>query len=148
MVALRSSCSRISMPTAPWPAHGNMTSGSRMVASSPSGTPSPSSRPSGVMRNFKRVTPASANTVASNSACSASLVIRVRTLPRISVTLRRGFCASNCARRRVLLVATTESGGSCSMRSPALNPRRSDWPGDRSTDGWFVAAPRPESASR
>src|ERR1035438_3729699 len=42
---MRSSCSRTSIPTAPWPTQGSITSVSRTVASKPSGTPSPSSRP-------------------------------------------------------------------------------------------------------
>src|ERR1035438_3826363 len=107
MAAMRSSLSRTSMPTAPCPTQGNIISVSRIVASNPSGTPSPSSRPSGVTRKLRRCNPASASTVASNSARSASFCIRVTTLPRMSGTLRPGFSVSNWAFRRLLLGATT-----------------------------------------
>ena len=45
------------------------------------------------------------------------------TLPRISTTFRSGRCASNCAFRRVLLVATV-APGEILDGSVAVNPRR------------------------
>ena len=45
---MRSSSARISMPIAPWPTHGSITSKSSTVASKPSGTASPVMRAVGI----------------------------------------------------------------------------------------------------
>src|SRR6266851_2675047 len=82
-----------------------MISGSKTVASKQSGTASPCNRPSGVTRKFSRSSPAAARTIASSSDWSASFCRRVMTLPRISTTVKSGRYPSNCALRRVLLVA-------------------------------------------
>ena len=56
------------------------------------------------------------------------------TLPRISTTLRSGRAASNCALRRVLLVAMVAPFGKSFNFVCGLKPRNSSCPGVQSAD--------------
>ncbi len=83
---------------APCPAAGMNSSGSRMKPSS--------GRP-------RRINPALASTMASNSPCF-HFRMRVGTLPRRSLTSRSGRLASSCAVLRTLEEPITAPRGSCS----------------------------------
>ena len=136
---MRSSSARISMPIAPCPTHGSITSRSKTVASRPSGTASPLMVPSALMSKFSRFMPASASMVASSSPRSATFCIRVATLPRISTMFKSGRAASNDCFRRVLLVAMVAPFGKSFSFKCGLKPRKSLWPGDQSACSLIVS---------
>ena len=106
--ATASSPTRHSMPSAPWPTAGSISSGASTVIAAVSCP--------------RRLRPASASSVAS-AAPSASLRSRVPTLPRMGTTVTSGRRARSCARRRSDPVPTRAPAG-----RPARPPAASSGP--------------------